>query len=89
MKYSNGFRARMIARMAGPERVSATRLAEEVGVTQTTLSRWLREASGEEKRKRRKVHRREEKREEKKEEKKDQRREERTYSVVENFGTQK
>ncbi len=53
MKYSNGFRARMIARMAGPERVSATKLAEEVGVTQTTLSRWLREASAEEKRTRR------------------------------------
>jgi transposase-like protein len=40
----------MIARMAGPERVSATKLAEEVGVSQNTLSRWLREAREEEKR---------------------------------------
>ena len=43
----------MVQRMVGPERVSATRLAEEVGVSQNTLSRWLREASGEEKRERR------------------------------------
>ena len=50
MNYSNGFRARMVQRMAGPERISAGRLGEEVGVHQTTLSRWVREASREEKR---------------------------------------
>jgi transposase len=53
MKYSNGFRARMVQRMAGPEGIGAIKLAEEIGVHQTTLSRWVREASGEEKRERR------------------------------------
>ena len=49
MKYSNGFRARMVQRMVGPEGIGAIKLAEGIGVHQTTLSRWLREASGEEK----------------------------------------
>ena len=53
MKYSNGFRARMVQRMVGPEGIGAIKLAEEIGVHQTTLSRWLREASGEEKREKR------------------------------------
>lgn len=53
MNYSSGFRARMVKRMAGPHRISASQLSEEVGVHQTTLSRWLREASDEEKRERR------------------------------------
>ena len=53
MKYSNGFRARKVQRMAGPEGIGAIKLAEEIGVHQTTLSRWLREASGEEKREKR------------------------------------
>ena len=44
MNYSNGFKARMVQRMAGPERISARALSEEVGVTQPTLSRWLRRA---------------------------------------------
>jgi hypothetical protein len=35
--------------MVGPEGIGAIKLAEEIGVHQTTLSRWLREASGEEK----------------------------------------
>lgn len=48
MSYSSGFKARMVQRMAGAEGISAFRLSEEVGVHQTTLSRWLREA-GEEK----------------------------------------
>ncbi len=52
MNYSNGFRARMVQRMARPDRISATMLAEKVGVSQNTLSRWLREASEEEKRER-------------------------------------
>jgi transposase-like protein len=43
MKYSNGFRARMVQRMVGPEGIDAIKLAEEIGVHQTTLSRWLRE----------------------------------------------
>ena len=44
MLYTEGFKARMIERMAGPERISATALAEDVGVAQPTLSRWLRDA---------------------------------------------
>ena len=42
----------MIQRMVGPDRITANSLADDVGVAQTTLSRWLREASGEEKRQR-------------------------------------
>lgn len=42
--YTNGFKAKMVQRMAGPESISAMALAEEVGVSQPTLSRWLREA---------------------------------------------
>jgi transposase-like protein len=34
----------MIQRMSSPDGISATALAEEVGVSQNTLSRWLREA---------------------------------------------
>ena len=34
----------MIARMVGPNRSSATALAKEVGVPQSTLSKWLRVA---------------------------------------------
>lgn len=41
--YTQGFKARMIERMAGPERISATALSRETGVAQPTLSRWLRE----------------------------------------------
>lgn len=44
--YSRGFKARMVQRMSGPESISATRLAQEVGVSQNTLSRWLRQAGG-------------------------------------------
>ena len=42
--YSQKFRLQMVQRMVGPNRMSATALAEEVGVPQPTLSRWLREA---------------------------------------------
>lgn len=45
MNYSEGFIARQVRRMAGPEGISATALAKEVGVPQPTLSRWLRAAS--------------------------------------------
>lgn len=43
----------MVQRMAGPEGLSAFKLAEEIGVHQSTLSRWLRETSREENRERR------------------------------------
>jgi transposase-like protein len=44
LKYSSGLKARMIQRMSGPDSISATMLAKEVGISQNTLSRWLREA---------------------------------------------
>ena len=44
MRYGQGFKARMVQRMAGPRGVSANSLAEEMGVSQATLSRWLRTA---------------------------------------------
>src|SRR5262245_27624794 len=34
----------MVSKMLGPDAVSANALAERAGVTQSTLSRWLREA---------------------------------------------
>lgn len=43
--YTAGFKTRMVQRLAGREGISATALAKEVGVSQNTLSRWLREAS--------------------------------------------
>jgi len=43
--YTNGFKARMIERIAGPEGISASALSKEVGIPQPTLSRWVREAS--------------------------------------------
>lgn len=43
MPYTDGFKARMIERMAGPEGISANALAREVGVSQSTLSHWLRQ----------------------------------------------
>lgn len=43
--YSPGFKARMVRRMAGPERISASALSRDVGVPQSTLSRWLHRAS--------------------------------------------
>lgn len=42
--YSEAFRKRMVERMSGPRGMSATALSEEVGVSKSTLSRWLREA---------------------------------------------
>jgi transposase len=42
--YTEGFKARMIQRMAGPEGISAHALARQVGASQNSLSRWLREA---------------------------------------------
>lgn len=42
--YSEGFRKRMVEKLVGPHAVSATTLSAEVGVPQSTLSRWLKEA---------------------------------------------
>lgn len=44
MDYSDKFKNRMITRMLGPGAPSAGVIAKEVGVSQPTLSRWLREA---------------------------------------------
>jgi len=44
MNYTQGFKSRMVQRMAGPEGISAGALARETGLLQPTLSRWLREA---------------------------------------------
>lgn len=43
-RYSEKFKKRMIDRLVGPNRVSANALSKEVGVCQTTLSYWLRNA---------------------------------------------
>ena len=42
--YNNGFKARMVQRMTGAGAISAMALSREVGVSQTSLSKWLREA---------------------------------------------
>ena len=42
--YSPQYKARLVARMRGPDATSARILAKETGVAQTTLSRWLRDA---------------------------------------------
>jgi len=42
--YSAAFRAKMVQRLVGPKAVSANQLAQEVGIAQASLSRWLREA---------------------------------------------
>ena len=44
MRYSEAFKAKMVQRMAGPAGRSASALAEEVGLPQVTLSRWLKQA---------------------------------------------
>lgn len=43
LEYSEKFKAKMVQRMLGPNAVSASALAGEVGIAQPTLSRWLRE----------------------------------------------
>lgn len=45
MKYSPGLKANMVRRLVGPERISASALANEVGIPQSTLSRWRLKAS--------------------------------------------
>lgn len=44
MFYSETIRARMVRRMVGPKAISATALAAETGISQSTLSRWLQQA---------------------------------------------
>lgn len=44
MQYSSGFKTAMVKRLSGPDAVSALALSSEVGVAQTTLSRWLKDA---------------------------------------------
>ena len=41
--YSDAFKEAMVQKMSGPDAKSATTLAEEVNVPQSTLSRWLRD----------------------------------------------
>lgn len=42
-EYNDSFKAAMVSKLSGAEAKSATALAKEVGVSQNTLSRWLRE----------------------------------------------
>ena len=44
MPYPQAFKESMVRRLTGPNAISAARLAEEVDVAQSSLSRWLREA---------------------------------------------
>jgi len=44
MMYTETFKARMVQKLAGPQGPSAGDLSREVGVPQSTLSRWLRQA---------------------------------------------
>ena len=44
MKYSKAFQAKMVQKLASPGGFTANALAVETGVSQSTLSRWLREA---------------------------------------------
>ena len=45
MKYSEAIKRRMVSRLTGTGAASATSLSREVGISQSALSRWLREAS--------------------------------------------
>jgi transposase-like protein len=42
--YTEGFKKRMVEKLTGPHAKTATALSGEAGVSQPTLSRWLREA---------------------------------------------
>lgn len=46
MANSQAFKEKIVAQLARPGGPSATALAEELGIPQPTLSRWLREAGG-------------------------------------------
>ena len=45
MNYPETFKQKMVSKMVGPSSISANALSEEVGISQTSLSRWLREAA--------------------------------------------
>ncbi|MFY2556691.1 transposase [Corallococcus terminator] len=45
MPYTDAFKTQMVKRMVGPSGVSAAALARQVGVSQPTLSQWLRAAN--------------------------------------------
>ena len=45
MQYTDTFKARMVRKLLGPNAVKARALEKEVGVPQSTLSRWLRETA--------------------------------------------
>ena len=45
MKYSEAFKSKMVRRMTEPNGLSANALSEEIGISQPTLSRWLRESA--------------------------------------------
>jgi transposase len=42
--YTESFKAKMVQRMSGPNAISQMQLAREVGISQPTLSHWLRAA---------------------------------------------
>jgi transposase len=45
-EYTEAFRSKVVQRMLGPEARSATSLSRQTGISQPTLSRWLRDAQG-------------------------------------------
>jgi len=45
VKYSDTFKSKMVRRMAEPGGLSANALSQDVGISQSTLSRWLRESA--------------------------------------------
>lgn len=44
MQYSQMYKRKMIQKMTGPDAISATALSKQVDVSQTTLSKWLKNA---------------------------------------------
>ncbi|MDF2698234.1 MAG: putative transposase [Labilithrix sp.] len=44
MNYTESFKAKMVQRLSAPNAISALSLSKEVGVSQSQLSRWLRDA---------------------------------------------
>jgi hypothetical protein len=44
MQYSEMFKRKMVQRMTGPQAMSATALSRQVDISQSTLSKWLRQA---------------------------------------------
>jgi transposase-like protein len=44
MEYGQKFRDQMVRKMLAPSKATATALSKESGVSQSTLSKWLRQA---------------------------------------------